>query len=166
MDWLGGDICAGQSELIFNIDFQLHIPSREIEAYDAFRMLAAAAIANADQPVHRTILRLREVIHRTGVGKSTIYDRIKRGQFPPQRKLLEGSDSVGWYEDEIDAYVNSDRAGRPHSQLSTAAAANARTLDARTLRCRSTMAPISPPKKQSKDGRRSQMKSSHHKSLA
>ncbi len=92
--------------------------------------MLAAAIANADQPVHRTILRLREVMRRAGVGKSTIYDRMKKGQFPPQRKLLEGSDSVGWYEDEIDAYIDSDKANRPHSQLSIATAANARTYDA------------------------------------
>lgn len=77
-------------------------------------MFSTAAIA--DQPVHRRIIRLPEVIRRAGVSKSTIYDRMNKGQFPAQAKPLKGSPTAGWYEDEIDAHIES-REARPRLKV-------------------------------------------------
>lgn len=45
------------------------------------------------------ILRLREVLDRTGLSRSTIYDLMKKGKFPRQIALTPGC--VGWSEDDI-----------------------------------------------------------------
>ncbi len=49
------------------------------------------------------ILRLPEVKARTGLSRSTIYDRVKAKQFPSQINL--GGHSVGWLESEIDEWL-------------------------------------------------------------
>ena len=51
------------------------------------------------------IIRLPEVINRTGLSRSTIYDYIKTGLFPKQINL--GIRAVGWYEDDIDRWLQS-----------------------------------------------------------
>ena len=50
------------------------------------------------------ILRLREVISRTGIARSTIYTKIAEGKFP--RPIQLGSRSVGWLETEIDQWLS------------------------------------------------------------
>ena len=50
-------------------------------------------------------LRLKEVIHITGLSRSTIYAEISKGDFPKQIKLT-GSRSVGWLESEITSWVD------------------------------------------------------------
>lgn len=47
------------------------------------------------------ILRLPEVKRRTGLGRSTVYLRIKQGLLPPPRPL--GGRAVGWVEGELNA---------------------------------------------------------------
>ena len=47
-----------------------------------------------------SFLRRSEVQRRTGLSRSTIYLRIKKGTFPKPVKL--GERSVGWVESEID----------------------------------------------------------------
>ena len=49
------------------------------------------------------ILRLAEVKLRTGLGRSTIYFFIKKGQFPKPINL--GMRSVGWPESEISSWI-------------------------------------------------------------
>lgn len=51
------------------------------------------------------ILRLKEVIERTGLSRSTIYDLMKLNRFPAQRRL--GLRSVGWIDAEIGEWVQS-----------------------------------------------------------
>ena len=51
-----------------------------------------------------TILRRKQVEARTGLSRSTIYDRIKAGTFPAPISL--GEKAVGWIESEIDAWLN------------------------------------------------------------
>ena len=58
-----------------------------------------AAIAE----VHPRIIKRREVEVRTGLPRSTMYDRIKRGDFPAPIPL--GERSVGWLEHEVDAWL-------------------------------------------------------------
>ena len=43
-----------------------------------------------------SILRRKQVESRTGLSRSTIYDRIKRGAFPTPISL--GAKAVGWIE--------------------------------------------------------------------
>jgi len=49
------------------------------------------------------MLRLREVMIRTGLSRSTIYDYIRRGTFPKQ--VVLGAQSVGWIEAEIHGWI-------------------------------------------------------------
>ena len=49
-------------------------------------------------------LKKREVMHRTGLSSSGIYDLIKRGLFPQQIKL-SGGKSVVWLESSINEYM-------------------------------------------------------------
>ncbi len=51
-----------------------------------------------------TILRRKQVEARTGLSRSTIYDRIKAGTFPAPISL--GAKAVGWVESEISAWLN------------------------------------------------------------
>ena len=46
-----------------------------------------------------SILRRKQVETRTGLSRSTIYLRIKKGSFPKPIKL--GERAVGWIESEI-----------------------------------------------------------------
>jgi prophage regulatory protein len=56
-------------------------------------------------PPLRRFLRLRTVENVTGLHKTTIYDRMKRGEFPRPVPLGDGPNSpVGWPEDEIAAW--------------------------------------------------------------
>jgi len=49
------------------------------------------------------ILRLPEVIKRTGLSRSSIYLRISNGEFPKTISL--GDRAVGWLESEIDEWL-------------------------------------------------------------
>ena len=48
-------------------------------------------------------LKRPEVEHRTGLKRSTIYDKMKAGTFPKPVKL--GARAVAWFEPEIDAWI-------------------------------------------------------------
>ena len=50
------------------------------------------------------IVRLPEVIHRTGFKRSSIYKMIQEGGFPKPIKL--GSRAVGWDSRDIDIWIN------------------------------------------------------------
>lgn len=58
-----------------------------------------------------TILRRRDVEARTGLSRSTVYDRINPDSprhdptFPKPIKLGSGSTAVGWVESEIQDYL-------------------------------------------------------------
>ena len=52
----------------------------------------------------KRVLRLPEVMDRTGLKRSTIYKRIKFDKFP--RQVCLGGDNVGWIEDEIDGWID------------------------------------------------------------
>lgn len=49
------------------------------------------------------IIRLRTVLSRTGLSRSTIYRKIAEGSFPRQLRL--SVQSTGWYESEIDQWI-------------------------------------------------------------
>lgn len=54
---------------------------------------------------HERILRLPEVMLRTGLSRSSIYARIQENAFPKQINL--GGRSSGWLESEISAWIAS-----------------------------------------------------------
>ena len=49
------------------------------------------------------IMRLKEVIGKTGLARSTIYNLISQGKFPKQVEL--GARSVGWVDTEIEEWL-------------------------------------------------------------
>ena len=49
------------------------------------------------------ILRLPEVLARTGLSRSTIYVRLDQGRFP--RPVSLGARAVGWIEAEVDEWI-------------------------------------------------------------
>jgi prophage regulatory protein len=58
---------------------------------------------------HPRIERLSEVIPRTGLSRSTIYNLINEGSFPTKIKL--GARAIGFLEADIDAWILSKVAG-------------------------------------------------------
>ncbi len=63
-------------------------------------------IDRSQAPPHDEILRLDDVVRRTGISKTTIYQLIRSGRFPQQRRLGgPGSRSVGWSARELDHYI-------------------------------------------------------------
>jgi prophage regulatory protein len=49
------------------------------------------------------IIRLPEVMDRTGLGRSSIYKLQAEGRFPRSIALTERS--IGWYAYEVDAWI-------------------------------------------------------------
>ena len=50
-------------------------------------------------------LRLGEVLHTTGLGKNTVYRRIREGTFPKQVRI--GPNSVAWRQSAIAEWMTS-----------------------------------------------------------
>jgi prophage regulatory protein len=59
---------------------------------------------NADAMKNPSILRLKDVVRRIGLSRSTIYQRISEGTFPKPISL--GDRAIGWLESEIDAWLH------------------------------------------------------------
>lgn len=51
------------------------------------------------------LLRLPDVLRITGMGRNTVYTRIKEGTFPKQVKI--GPKSVAWRQSEINQWMAS-----------------------------------------------------------
>jgi prophage regulatory protein len=49
------------------------------------------------------ILRLPNVLDRTGLSRSTVYLRVTEGRFPPPVSL--GARAVGWIETEVEEWI-------------------------------------------------------------
>lgn len=61
--------------------------------------------------MNQRLIRLPQVKAMVGLGRSSIYDRIKKGEFPQQVKLGRSS---GWVEAEVQLWVSEQiRASRP-----------------------------------------------------
>ncbi len=58
---------------------------------------------------HR-VIRLPEVITKTGIGRTTIYRMESAGTFP--RSIPLGGKAIGWIEAEIDAWIEQQMATR------------------------------------------------------
>ena len=66
---------------------------------------------------HKTIIRLAEVLRRTGFSRSTLYLLIAKGEFPHQVSL--GARSVGWLEQEVATWIAKRASMRPASDSQT-----------------------------------------------
>jgi prophage regulatory protein len=59
-----------------------------------------------------SLLRLPAVRERTGLSRSSIYERVQDGSFPPPVQL--GARAVAWASDSIDQWISEKvRASRP-----------------------------------------------------
>jgi prophage regulatory protein len=50
------------------------------------------------------ILRLRDVLKRTGLSRATLYKKIANGEFPRQISL--GARAIGWLKGEVESWIN------------------------------------------------------------
>lgn len=79
-----------------------------------------AASANNDSnpvtPKQPTIIRLKQVLERTGLSRSTIYDKInpKSSRYDPlfPKQIHLGTGSVGWVESEITVWLDERKNAR------------------------------------------------------
>ena len=79
----------------------------------AGRLRDSASRARRDRPMTRTmvqevevptrIVRLPDVMSRTGLSRSTIYVRVGKGSF--SRPVQLGERAVGWIEEEVDEWI-------------------------------------------------------------
>lgn len=51
------------------------------------------------------IIRLKKVLERTGLGRSTVYKKMANGTFPVSVSL--GGKSRGWVEAEVESWIRS-----------------------------------------------------------
>lgn len=58
----------------------------------------------------KKFIKLQEVIYITGLSKGSIYAGLKKGTFPKQVSI--GKRSVGWVEQEIQAWIDGRIANR------------------------------------------------------
>ena len=65
------------------------------------------------------ILRLKEVENRTGLKRSTIYNRISLGTFPKQI-CLGGERAIGWLESEINDWIQQRIINSRHGEVNHA----------------------------------------------
>lgn len=56
------------------------------------------------------LIRIKEVLDRTGLGRSTVYKYMSLGEFPQSIKL--GTRAVAWVESEIEDWIRETIASR------------------------------------------------------
>ena len=64
-----------------------------------------ATSAPADSPLPARILRIRDVLPIVGVCRTTIWEWVRTGHFPPPIRL--GARAVGWRADAIAEWIDS-----------------------------------------------------------
>ncbi|WP_394515943.1 AlpA family transcriptional regulator [Pantoea sp. SGAir0430] len=70
----------------------------------------AVPVMPVSSPVQERFMRLPEVIHVSGLSRSTIYDLISRDAFPAQVSL--GGKNVAWLASEVNTWMNERIAAR------------------------------------------------------
>ncbi|GAB1717532.1 MAG: hypothetical protein NTAFB05_25740 [Nitrobacter sp.] len=64
------------------------------------------------------IIRLKTVLARTGLSRSTIYRKIAEGTFP--RQITISTNGAGWHETDIDRWIANPVAWRPEAGVEDA----------------------------------------------
>jgi prophage regulatory protein len=60
----------------------------------------------------KCMLRKPEVLRRTGMKKTQLDESIRAGKFPKGVPVFEDGRALGWFEDEVDGYIESRRTAR------------------------------------------------------
>lgn len=60
------------------------------------------------------IIRLKTVLERTGLSRSTIYRKIREGSFPAQLKLTVHG--AGWHESAVSRWILNPPGWRPDQE--------------------------------------------------
>lgn len=72
--------------------------------------------------MEQRILRLRDVLTVTGIGKSKLWQMIGAGEFPvPIRLGGDRSRAVGWHRHEVDEWIDTRPRIRPLNERSAEA---------------------------------------------
>ena len=66
-------------------------------------------------PAPDRIVRLKTVLARTALSRSTIYRKIAEGTFPAQIRI--SVNGAGWRESDIDRWIVDPMGWRPRSEL-------------------------------------------------
>jgi len=74
-----------------------------------------SAKGKAAMPEPDRIIRLRTVLARTGLSRSTMYRKIAEGTFPAQLKI--SVNGAGWRESEINRWIDNPVAWRTERQV-------------------------------------------------
>lgn len=59
----------------------------------------------AQSAQHVRLIRLREVLLKTGMSRSAVYAAIQAGTFPAPIPILPGGRSTAWVEHEVDSFL-------------------------------------------------------------
>jgi prophage regulatory protein len=79
-------------------------------------MLMLDLYSMSANPNPKTILRVDEVLRRTGLKRTMLYDLIGKGSFPAQFSL--GARAVGWYEDKVEEWIRSRESAKRQPERS------------------------------------------------
>lgn len=63
-----------------------------------------ARVREMQQERQERLLRIRQVLAKTGLGRSSLYALVKSGRFPSPLKLSERS--VAWRESAVDLWIS------------------------------------------------------------
>jgi prophage regulatory protein len=87
------------------------IPERSAgrEKMSNVTQVGGSEVLDRDTPIREDrIIRLRTVLSRTGLSRSTVYRKIAEGTFPAQLKI--STNGTGWHESDINQWI-ADPAG-------------------------------------------------------
>ena len=73
-----------------------------------------SAGGSVSMPEPDRIIRLKTVLSRTGLSRSTIYRKIAEGTFPAQLKI--STNGTGWHESDINRWIADPVSWRPKRQ--------------------------------------------------
>jgi len=65
-------------------------------------------------PQPERIIRLRTVLERTGLSRSSVYRKIAEGTFPAQLKI--GAHGAGWHESAVNRWIADPARWSPDAQ--------------------------------------------------
>lgn len=78
--------------------------------------------SNLDRPKSPRIIGLKEVILRTHSSRTSVYRMMGLGLFPAQATKLNRSRTAGWFENDIDAWIEERRPRKAWADRSQVAA--------------------------------------------
>lgn len=74
-----------------------------------------SAVIAPDTPAHHSFARLPGVIDQSGLSRSSIYDLVQRGLFPPPVKA--GPKLALWVRSEVSAWCAAQIAGKSEDEI-------------------------------------------------